>query len=276
MKIIDGRVRLRTETLLKMWDRTLHPEVSETIEKYGMAERLKAMSVNQLIDEAQAKHIDSMLVYGMNPDENEHIFDLAAQHNTIIPVGGINLSQGIRHACEEVSKLNSRGSSAVNIDISDGRAVNCRDLYPIYAQCEILGLSVIVHSAIHYSRQTYMWNAQPQYFDEVAVDFPQLKIIMSHGGNGFGPTALAVAQRHPYVYLEFSALRPKYMAPEFIQAANTYLKDRCIFGTDYPLTDFGRQVELWKYALREEVWEGFFGMNLLSALGSASKSARED
>ena len=111
-----------------------------------------------------------------------------------------------------------------------------------------------------------MWHGHPQFLDEVAVDFPELKLIISHGGNGFGPPVLAVAQRHPNVYLEFSALRPKHMAPEFIQAANTYLKKKCIFGTDYPLIEFKEQIELWKYALREEVWESFFHQNILAAL----------
>ena len=110
------------------------------------------------------------------------------------------------------------------------------------------------------------WHGHPRYIDEIAVDFPELKIIVSHGGNGFGPPVLAVAQRHPNVYLEFSALRPKYIAPEFIQAANTYLKKKCIFGTDYPLIEFKEQIDLWKYALREENWEFFFHKNITDAL----------
>jgi hypothetical protein len=111
-----------------------------------------------------------------------------------------------------------------------------------------------------------MWHGQPQFVDEIAADFPGLRIIMSHGGNGFGPLVLAVAQRHPNVFLEFSALNPDYMAPEFLRAANTYLKHRCLFGTDYPLVEFDRAVEMWKGALREEVWPLYFHDNVLAAL----------
>ena len=111
-----------------------------------------------------------------------------------------------------------------------------------------------------------MWNGQPQHIDEIAVDFPELKIIVSHGGNGFGPPILAVAQRHPNVYLEFSALNPAYMAPEFLYAANTYLRDKCIFGTDYPLVDFNVAIGHWKKVLREDVQELFFRQNVLDAL----------
>jgi predicted TIM-barrel fold metal-dependent hydrolase len=111
-----------------------------------------------------------------------------------------------------------------------------------------------------------MWNGQPQSIDEVAVDFPELKLIVSHGGNGFGPPILAVAQRHPNVYLEFSALNPAYMAPEFLYATNTYLKNKCIFGSDYPLIDFNVAISYWKKVLRENVQALFFHQNILDAL----------
>ncbi len=266
MKIIDGRARLRTEILLKQWDASLHPHIKDYIEKYDMQERLSVLSVEELLSEAGRSDISKMLVYGSTPEENSHILELSRQHSALIPVGGISLEAGIKSALEEIIRLKAEGAVAINFSIFDNKNVNDRDFYALYGHCEVNCIPVIIHSAVQYSRETYMWKAQPQYFDEIAVDFPELKIIMSHGGNGFGPATLAVAQRHPNLFLEFSALRPKYMAPEFIQAANTYLKDRCIFGTDYPLTNFGQQIKLWQYSLREEVWKGFFFNNIQTAL----------
>ena len=56
------------------------------------------------------------------------------------------------------------------------------------------------------------------------------------------------------------------MAPEFIQAANSYLKRKCIFGTDYPLIEFDHQIDLWKSAIKEDNWNLFFYQNMLDAL----------
>ena len=266
MKIIDARVRLRTSILLKMWDPQVNPELRDYIVKYNMEDRLTVMDVGDLLLEAQGFDIEKFLAYGSTPEENTHVLELAAKHDAIIPVGGINLDSGIKAALEEIVHLKSENVSAIDFSFLLTKNVNAREFYPLYAYCELHQIPVIIHSAIHYSRDVSMWKAQPQYFDEVAVDFPELKIIMSHGGNGFGPATLAVAQRHPNLYLEFSALRPKYMAPEFIQAANTYLKDRCIFGTDYPLTNFEQQIEHWQYALREQVWDLFFHKNITRAL----------
>ena len=74
--------------------------------------------------------------------------------------------------------------------------------------------------------------------DEIAIDFPNLKLVISHAGNGFGVLGLAVAQKHPNIFLEFSALWPQYLPEATIQAVNSYLRDRCLFGTDYPLVEF--------------------------------------
>ena len=266
MTIIDARVRLRTSTLLKMWDIDQSPALKDYIDKYNMQDRLEVMDTEKLLEEAQRFGIDKVMAYGCTPEENSHIIELARKYDGIIPLGGVNLDQGIQAALQEIIRLKSENVAAIDFNFLLTKNVNAREFYPLYAYCELNQIPVIIHSAIHYSRDVSMWKAQPQYFDEVAVDFPELKIIMSHGGNGFGPATLAVAQRHPNLYLEFSALRPKYMAREFIQAANTYLKNRCIFGTDYPLTNFEQQIEHWKYALREEVWDLFFHQNINKAL----------
>jgi predicted TIM-barrel fold metal-dependent hydrolase len=266
MKIIDGRVRLRTSTLTKFWDVDHNPAIKDYADKYHIQERIGELDTAKLIQEANSSGVDKLLVYGSNPEENSHILDLAKQHSELIPVGGVHLDRGIRGGLEEVARLHSLGAAAIDFSFLCKKNVNDRDFYALYAYCEMHDLPVIIHSGIHYASSEYMWKAQPAYFDEIAVDFPALKIIMSHGGNGFGPPVLAVTQRHNNIYLEFSAMRPKYMAPEFIQAANTYLNDRCIFGTDYPLTDFKDQIDVWKYSLREEVWERFFHNNISTIL----------
>jgi predicted TIM-barrel fold metal-dependent hydrolase len=208
-----------------------------------------------------------MVVCGGNKNDNDHILEISKKHNEIIPVAGMDIKKGILYVLREIKNSYEKKFVAINFaPFMIKLNANDKIFYPIYGLCELLKLPIIVHGSLHYWRGSYMWHGHPMYLDEVAVDFPELKLIISHGGNGFGPPVLAVAQRHPNVYLEFSALRPKYIAPEFIQAANTYLKKKCVFGTDYPLIEYKEQIELWKYALREKNWNLFFYQNMLDAL----------
>jgi predicted TIM-barrel fold metal-dependent hydrolase len=265
MKIIDGRVRLRTKQLLKPWTTDLKPYFKEYIDLYKMKDRLTPIPVDEQINIAKKAGVTQMIVCG-SMDDTGYIVELAKKHKEIIPVAAINISRGIHTSLKEIIQWKKDVAAYHISPFIAKKNANDKMFYPIYAQCEVLKKPIIVHGSIHFWRDSYMWHGHPQYLDEVAVDFPELKIMISHGGNGFGPNVLAVAQRHPNVYLEFSALRPKYIAPEFIQAANTYLRKKCIFGTDYPLIEFNEQIELWKYALREENWDFFFHKNILNAL----------
>ena len=267
MKVIDSRVRLRTEQLMKAWTTELKPFFKEYVRLYKMKSRLGVMPVEELIAYAGQHNVEKMVVCGGNRSDTYHILDIASRHKEIIPVGGVNLEQGIRGALRNIRDYCGDGVAAINMSPFMSRVnANDRLLYPIYGLCELLKKPIIVHGSIHYWRGAYMWHGSPEYIDEVAVDFPELKLIVSHGGNGFGPPILAVAQRHPNVFLEFSALSPAYMAPEFLTAANTYLKNKCLFGTDYPLIEFDEAISRWKKVLKEDVQPLFFYQNALDAL----------
>ena len=73
------------------------------------------------------------------------------------------------------------------------------------------------------------------YIDDVAVDFPDLRIVMAHPSFPWQDEALAVATHKPNVYIDLSGWSPKYFPPQLIRYANTLLKDKVLFGSDYPL-----------------------------------------
>ncbi len=267
MKIIDSRVRLRTETMLKAWTTELKPYYRDYIGLYKMKSRLSVLPVGEFIEHAAARGIVKMVACGLTREESGHVLELSKKHAALIPVCGVTIENGIRYAMRDIQHYFEAGAAAVQVLPYLGKLdVHDRQLYPLYGLCELMKKPVIVHGSIHFWRSSTMWHGQPQYFDEIAVDFPELKLIVSHGGNGFGPPMLAVAQRHPNIYLEFSALNPTYMAPEFLYAANTYLRRKCLFGTDYPLVDFDVAIERWKKVLRKDVAESFFHDNILDAL----------
>jgi len=270
MKIIDAKVLLRTEQCLKILRDENNNFYSDYARLYKMKSRLSPLPVEELIGIAAGNNIEKMIAYGITKEDNSHILDIGRQFKEIIPVVGIGIGKGIRYALRDIKKYCDEGAAAILISPFDLKyPLNDRLLYPLYGVCELLKKTVIVHGSMHFWRESYMWHGQPQYVDEIAVDFPELKIIVSHGGYGFGSQILAVAQRHPSVYLEFSALDPIFVDPAFLYAANTYLSKKCIFGTDYPFVDFSVAIKRWEKVLRKDVLESFFRQNLLDALFKA-------
>ncbi len=77
--------------------------------------------------------------------------------------------------------------------------------------------------------------SNPIYLDDVAVDFPDMPIILAHPSFPWQEEALSVATHKPQVYIDLSGWSPKYFPPLLVQYANTLLKDKIMFGSDYPV-----------------------------------------
>jgi len=77
--------------------------------------------------------------------------------------------------------------------------------------------------------------SNPMFVDDVAVDFPSMKIILAHPSFPWQDEALSVATHKPQVYIDLSGWSPKYFPPQLVQYANSLLQDKVLFGTDYPL-----------------------------------------
>ena len=73
------------------------------------------------------------------------------------------------------------------------------------------------------------------YVDDVAVDFPELTIVLAHPSFPWQDEAISVALHKEQVYIDLSGWSPKYFPPQLVRYANTLLRDRVLFGSDYPL-----------------------------------------
>jgi predicted TIM-barrel fold metal-dependent hydrolase len=79
---------------------------------------------------------------------------------------------------------------------------------------------------------------QPITLDAVACDFPELKIIGIHVGIPWTEEMLAMAWKHPNVYIGSDAHAPRYWPASFVHYINTFGQDKVLFGTDFPILDF--------------------------------------
>ena len=77
--------------------------------------------------------------------------------------------------------------------------------------------------------------SNPMHLDDVAIDFPDMQIVMAHPSFPWQDEALSVATHKPNVWIDLSGWSPKYFPKQLVQYANTLLKDRILFGSDYPL-----------------------------------------
>ena len=120
-----------------------------------------------------------------------------------------------------------------------------RRFYPFYAACCELDVPIQmqVGRCQRYSRDRPMRNVGfPDAIDTVACDFPELKLVGIHVGWPWTREMIAVADRHQNVFIGTDAYGPRYLEQELIDFINGRGRDKVLFGTDWPVIDFGRAV----------------------------------
>jgi predicted TIM-barrel fold metal-dependent hydrolase len=138
---------------------------------------------------------------------------------------------------------------------------NDKAAYPFYEVVAAAKLPVIFHTG-HSGIGTGMPGGggvrlkygNPMDIDDVAVDFPDMPIIMAHPSFPWQDEAISVCLHKPQVYIDLSGWSPKYFSPILIQYANTLLKKKMLFGSDYPLITPDRWLaDFAAIAIRDEV-----------------------
>jgi predicted TIM-barrel fold metal-dependent hydrolase len=140
-------------------------------------------------------------------------------------------------------------------------APNSKEYYPVYAKCVELDLPVLVNVGIPGPRVPGE-TQNPIHLDEVLWFFPDLTVVMKHGGEPWVSTCVKLMLKWPNLYYMTSAFAPKYYPPEIIHYANTRGSDRIIFAGYWPLLSLEQvfaQVEA--LPLRDHVWEKMFSAN---------------
>lgn len=109
--------------------------------------------------------------------------------------------------------------------------------------------------------------SNPIHLDDVAIDFPDMQIVIAHPSWPWQDEALSVAMHKPNVWIDLSGWSPKYFPQQLVQYANTLLKDRVLFGSDYPLITPDRWMKDFEEAgFRDEVKPGILKNNAMRLL----------
>jgi predicted TIM-barrel fold metal-dependent hydrolase len=128
--------------------------------------------------------------------------------------------------------------------------------YPFYAKCVELDIPIqlqVGQSMIYDENYPRRSVGRPISLDSVACDFPELKLIGIHVGIPWTDEMIAMAWKHPNVYIGCDAHSPAYWPESFVKYINSYGQDKVIFGSDYPILRFDRTMqEIAALGLRPE------------------------
>lgn len=214
---------------------------------------------------------------GKPPVTNDDVLRFAAENEDIaIPFASIDPHRGAA-GVEDAKRL-----------VADGKVrgfkfhppiqqffPNDRVAYPLYEVIAAARLPVIFHTG-HSGIGTGMPGGggvrlkygNPLPIDDVAVDFPDMPIIMAHPSFPWQDEAISVCLHKPNVFIDLSGWSPKYFSPTLIQYANTLLKNKVLFGSDYPLITPDRWLaDFEKIAIRDEVRPLILKQNALRLFG---------
>ena len=123
---------------------------------------------------------------------------------------------------------------------------NHRKYSPYYAKCCELGIPIMMqvgHNLIYSKNRRLPSVGKPIYLDQVAIDFPELKLIGIHIGIPWTEEMISMCWKHENIYTAGDAYAPKYWPEAFVHYANSYGKHKVMFGTDWPVIDPIRAVD---------------------------------
>ena len=242
-----------------------HPTVPQIAEDY----RRKDMA-------AVIFTVDSELATGHPMLSNEEIADAAAEHpDVLIPFGSIDPARGVAGVRAARRLVESHGVRGFKFHPSiQAFEPNDRRVYPLYEELQNLGVPALFHtgqtgigSGLPGGRGIKLRYSDPMLLDDVAADFPGLTIIMAHPSVPWQDSAIAVAQHKANVYIDLSGWSPKYFPPQLVRAANTLLRNKVLFGSDYPLIRPERWIKDFEgLEIRDEVKPLIMKENAIRAL----------
>lgn len=114
--------------------------------------------------------------------------------------------------------------------------------YPLYAKCVELDLPISIFSGI----PGPILDAEcqnPIHLDRICRDFPDLRIIMTHGADPWWGVAIRLMIKYRNLYMMTSAWMPKYLPEELLQYMNTRGKEKVMWASDHPVLDMSRCLE---------------------------------
>ncbi|MGO9926688.1 MAG: amidohydrolase family protein [Mycobacterium sp.] len=242
--IDDLRAGFPTEQLQYLEVFTKRTVSAEQFSDY--AESLRQTD-DRILDSLDAAGITLSLITGFDEKStcgvtfvhNDSVAALAERHpDRFLPFAGVDIMAGGSALDEFERWVLERGFQGLSLrPFMIGRPATDPAYLPFYAKCVELGVPLSIHTSANWTRTRPSDLGHPRHIDDVACRFPELTILMSHGGYPWVLEACLIAWKHPNVYLELAAHRPKYFtAPgagwePLMRFGQTTIRNKIIYGT---------------------------------------------
>ena len=243
MKVIDCHVhiqpwnQLKPEVLARMKNgRKDYEQIQKFIQSpEAFVEYLDSTGITQ----AWVINYDSPDLMGFTFEVNRFCANYCKNHSRrLIPFGSVN-PRTSKNVTEDLKKIMDWGIRGIKLHpphqlfSPNDYLSSHRNLEELYRFCELKKLPVMFHTGTSIFPGARSRFGNPIPIDDVAVDFPNLKIILAHGGRPlWQQEAFFLVRRHPNVYLEISGIPPAKLLEYFPRLEE--VAPKTLFGTDWP------------------------------------------
>ncbi len=270
LPIIDAWVN---PPLAEMSDKL--PEVKRLFEQSGAHKRQGGLSPAELVAAMDAAGIERLLVTswtapGRQIASNERIAEFIRDYpDRFVGVAGVDLEHPVEAVRELDRAVREFGFKALRVIPWLWKLPpNDRLYYPLYVKCVELDIPFCTQVG-HTGPLMPSDTGRPiPYIDEVALTFPQLKIVGGHIGYPWTDEMIALAWKHEHVYIDTSAYLPRYYPPQLLHFMNTYGQDKVLFGSNFPMLDLKQCAEQARaLELKPETKAKFLAVNARRVFG---------
>ncbi len=210
---------------------------------------------------------------------NEEVAEVAAENSDVlIPFASIDPARGKMGAREARRLIEEYGVRGFKFHpSSQGFYPNDRKAYVLYEEIAAAKLPALFHTGqtgagagMPGGGGIRLKYSNPMHLDDVAVDFPDMPIIAAHPSFPWQDEALSVATHKPTVYIDLSGWSPKYFPANLVQYANSLLRHKMLFGSDFPVLTPDRWLaDFEKINIKPEVKPLILKDNAVKLLGLA-------
>jgi predicted TIM-barrel fold metal-dependent hydrolase len=224
--------------------------------------------------------IDAGTALGKPPPSSEEIAAQAAAHaDVLIPFGSVDPLRG-PDAVALARRLAELGVRGFKFHPSlQGFAPNDPAFNPLWQALEELGTIALFHTGqtgigagLPGGRGIKLRYSDPMLLDDVAADFPGLAIVLAHPSVPWVDAAISIATHKANVYIDLSGWSPKYFPPQLVRQANTLLRHKMLFGSDFPLLTPDRWLaDFAALEIKDDVRPLILKQNALHLLGITAR-----
>lgn len=218
------------------------PEIARLFKQSGSTHLLESgLTTAQIIAEMDRAGVQTLMLSAWHrPGQwifsNDLIAEMVAEFpDRFVGVAAVNLEKPVEAVRELDRAVRQLGFRALRVIPWLWKLPPNDKLYfPLYVKCIELDIpfcTQVGHTGPLMPSET---GRPVPYLDEVALIFPELKIVAGHIGHPWTDEMIGLAWKHENVYIDTSAYLPRYYPPQLLHYLKTYGQDKVLFGSNFP------------------------------------------